>query len=97
MTKGSPTSEIGAPSPASAAAALTAISGPMPLGSPIASATGSALPVALAIGDPNGIGPEIAVKAAAALAGEGAPISLVGDPFVIDAYAARFANGVALT
>jgi 4-hydroxy-L-threonine phosphate dehydrogenase PdxA len=41
--------------------------------------------IALAIGDPNGIGPEIAVKAAISGA---API-LVGDPFVIGHYLAR--------
>jgi 4-hydroxy-L-threonine phosphate dehydrogenase PdxA len=45
--------------------------------------------VALAIGDPNGIGPEIAVKAAAALAGGAPRIVLVGDPFVVRHYAAR--------
>lgn len=52
--------------------------------------------VALAIGDPNGIGPEIAVKAAAALAADGPPILLVGDRFVIDAYAQRFAKDITL-
>ena len=49
--------------------------------------------IALTIGDPNGIGPEIAVKAAAALAAAGPRIVLVGDPFVIRAYAARIASG----
>ncbi|HEX3549837.1 MAG TPA: 4-hydroxythreonine-4-phosphate dehydrogenase PdxA, partial [Candidatus Elarobacter sp.] len=51
-----------------------------------------ALPIALAIGDPNGIGPEIAVKAAALLAGEPgrAPV-LVGDLEVVRAYAERHA------
>ena len=40
--------------------------------------------IALTIGDPNGIGPEIAVKAAARLAREGGPaIVLVGDEFVV--------------
>ena len=48
--------------------------------------------IALAIGDPNGIGPEIAVKAAAALAAAGPRVVLVGDRFVIDAYAQRFAK-----
>jgi 4-hydroxy-L-threonine phosphate dehydrogenase PdxA len=44
--------------------------------------------VALAIGDPNGVGPEIAVKAAARLSREGGPDSvLVGDEFVIRFYA----------
>jgi 4-hydroxy-L-threonine phosphate dehydrogenase PdxA len=50
--------------------------------------------VALAIGDPNGIGPEIAVKAAAALAQGSAPrVILVGDPQVIRYYAKREAPG----
>lgn len=48
--------------------------------------------IALAIGDPNGIGPEIAVKAAAALAAGGPRLVLVGDPFVIRAYAGRVAK-----
>ena len=52
--------------------------------------------IALPIGDPNGIGPEIAVKAAAALAGRGPRIVLVGDRFVIDSYAQRFAKDVPL-
>jgi 4-hydroxythreonine-4-phosphate dehydrogenase len=56
----------------------------------------STQPIALAIGDPNGIGPEIAVKAAAALAAGGPRVVLVGDRFVIDAYARRYAKGVAL-
>jgi 4-hydroxy-L-threonine phosphate dehydrogenase PdxA len=44
--------------------------------------------VALAIGDPNGVGPEIAVKAAARLSREGGPDAvLVGDEFVIRFYA----------
>lgn len=43
--------------------------------------------IALTIGDPNGIGPEIAVKAAARLAREGGPaIVLVGDEFVVRHY-----------
>jgi 4-hydroxythreonine-4-phosphate dehydrogenase len=52
--------------------------------------------IAVAIGDPNGIGPEIAVKAAAAMAGQGPRVVLVGDPFVIDAYAERFAKDLPL-
>jgi 4-hydroxythreonine-4-phosphate dehydrogenase len=52
--------------------------------------------IALPIGDPNGVGPEIAVKAAAALAGNGPRILLVGDRFVIDTYAQRFAKEMAL-
>ncbi|MBV8353697.1 MAG: 4-hydroxythreonine-4-phosphate dehydrogenase PdxA [Candidatus Eremiobacteraeota bacterium] len=50
-------------------------------------------PVAVAIGDPNGIGPEIAVKAAAARAAAAAPI-VVGDPAVVRWYAERVAPGV---
>jgi len=43
--------------------------------------------IALTIGDPNGIGPEIAVKAAARLAREGGPaVVLVGDEFVVRFY-----------
>jgi 4-hydroxy-L-threonine phosphate dehydrogenase PdxA len=45
--------------------------------------------IALAIGDPNGIGPEIAVKAAAALHGNGIELVLVGDAFVLQAYLQR--------
>jgi 4-hydroxythreonine-4-phosphate dehydrogenase len=49
---------------------------------------------ALTLGDPNGIGPEIAVKAAAALAGSADPrVILVGDPRVIAFYAKREAPG----
>jgi 4-hydroxy-L-threonine phosphate dehydrogenase PdxA len=44
--------------------------------------------VALTIGDPNGVGPEIAVKAAARLSREGGPnVVLVGDEYVIRFYA----------
>jgi 4-hydroxy-L-threonine phosphate dehydrogenase PdxA len=46
--------------------------------------------IAVAIGDPNGIGPEIAVRAAAACAGGVEPV-LVGDAGVIAHYVARFA------
>jgi 4-hydroxythreonine-4-phosphate dehydrogenase len=43
--------------------------------------------VAMAIGDPNGVGPEIAVKAAARLSREGGPnVVLVGDEYVIRFY-----------
>ena len=56
----------------------------------------SAHTIAVAIGDPNGIGPEIAVKAAAQLAAGGPHVVLVGDRFVIDTYAARFAKDIAL-
>jgi 4-hydroxy-L-threonine phosphate dehydrogenase PdxA len=47
--------------------------------------------IAIAIGDPNGIGPEIAVKAAAASSAV-EPV-LVGDAFVIQEYADRFSPG----
>jgi 4-hydroxy-L-threonine phosphate dehydrogenase PdxA len=57
----------------------------------------SATAIALTIGDPNGIGPEIAVKAAARMAREaGASIILVGDEFVIRFYAERYANDLAV-
>jgi 4-hydroxy-L-threonine phosphate dehydrogenase PdxA len=42
--------------------------------------------LALTIGDPNGIGPEIAVKAAAKLVSAGAEIVLVGDESIIADY-----------
>ena len=48
--------------------------------------------IALAIGDPNGIGPEIAVKAAASLRGnDGIRVVLVGDAHVIRHYAEQCA------
>jgi 4-hydroxythreonine-4-phosphate dehydrogenase len=48
--------------------------------------------IALAIGDPNGIGPEIAVKAASQFAGDPRiDIVLVGDEHVVRFYAERFA------
>lgn len=50
--------------------------------------------IAVAIGDPNGIGPEVAVKAAAAP--DAPPVVLVGDRHVIAAEAARHAPGLAL-
>ncbi|BBQ01536.1 4-hydroxythreonine-4-phosphate dehydrogenase (plasmid) [Burkholderia sp. SFA1] len=54
--------------------------------------TRAASVIALAIGDPNGIGPEIAVKAAARLATQDAPrVVLVGDAHVIRWYAQRCA------
>jgi 4-hydroxythreonine-4-phosphate dehydrogenase len=55
-----------------------------------------ALPVALAIGDPNGIGPEVAVKAAAALADRALPPILVGDLAVIRTYAERHAGDLSV-
>lgn len=53
--------------------------------------------IALTIGDPNGIGPEIAVKAAANLAREGgSPVVLIGDEFVIRFYAELCAKGLSV-
>ena len=55
------------------------------------------LPIAVAIGDPHGIGPEIAVKAAAAFAAQGGPrVILVGDRFIIEHYASLCAPGLPL-
>jgi len=54
-------------------------------------------PIALTIGDPNGIGPEIAVKAAVQMARESGPsIVLVGDEFVVRSCAELYAGGFAL-
>ena len=53
--------------------------------------------IALAIGDPNGIGPEIAVKAARQFAADPRiGIVLVGDEHVVRFYAQRFAPDVAI-
>ena len=53
--------------------------------------------IALTIGDPNGIGPEIAVKAAANLLGnDGIRVVLVGDEHVVRHYGERCAGGVSL-
>jgi 4-hydroxy-L-threonine phosphate dehydrogenase PdxA len=53
--------------------------------------------IALTVGDPNGVGPEIAVKAAAQIAREGGPsIVLVGDEFVVRFYAERCAEDFAV-
>jgi 4-hydroxy-L-threonine phosphate dehydrogenase PdxA len=53
--------------------------------------------IALTIGDPNGIGPEIAIKAAAELAREGGPpVVLVGDEFVLRFYAELCAKAFSL-
>jgi 4-hydroxy-L-threonine phosphate dehydrogenase PdxA len=51
--------------------------------------------IAIAIGDPNGIGPEIAVRAAAAPPRGVEPI-LVGDEYILRGYAERFAPGARL-
>jgi 4-hydroxythreonine-4-phosphate dehydrogenase len=53
--------------------------------------------IALTIGDPNGIGPEIAVKAAVQMAREGGPaIVLVGDECVVRSCAERYAGDFAI-
>lgn len=52
--------------------------------------------IAIAIGDPNGIGPELAVKAALNFMGSGLQAVVVGDAFVIQHYARRHAEGIAL-
>ncbi|MCI2807887.1 4-hydroxythreonine-4-phosphate dehydrogenase PdxA [Eoetvoesia caeni] len=52
--------------------------------------------IAVAIGDPNGIGPEIAVKAAARFAGTDLRPVLVGDAYIIEHYARRHATGLPL-
>jgi 4-hydroxy-L-threonine phosphate dehydrogenase PdxA len=53
--------------------------------------------VALTIGHPNGIGPEIAVKAAAALlSNENIRVVLVGDEYVIRHYGERCARSARL-
>lgn len=53
--------------------------------------------IAVAIGDPNGIGPEIAVKSAAQLLNGDEPrVLLVGDPLVIRHYAAMVAPSLTL-
>jgi 4-hydroxythreonine-4-phosphate dehydrogenase len=48
--------------------------------------------IAVTIGDPNGIGPEIAVKAAVQLSGSAIEPVLVGDEFVIRTYLERHAG-----
>jgi 4-hydroxy-L-threonine phosphate dehydrogenase PdxA len=53
-------------------------------------------PVALALGDPNGIGPEIAVKAAAACVRGGVRPILVGDAHVVHEHALRYAPEIPL-
>jgi 4-hydroxy-L-threonine phosphate dehydrogenase PdxA len=52
--------------------------------------------IAIAIGDPNGIGPELAVKAALNFVGSDLQAVIVGDAFVIQEYARRHAAGIAL-
>jgi 4-hydroxy-L-threonine phosphate dehydrogenase PdxA len=52
--------------------------------------------IAIAMGDPNGIGPELAVKAALSFAGSDLQAVIVGDAFVIQEYARCHAAGIAL-
>src|SRR5258705_232964 len=59
--------------------------------------TGSRKPIARTIGAPNGIGPEIAAKPAAAMAGNpDIEVVLVGDEHVIRHYGERHATGTRL-
>lgn len=49
--------------------------------------SGAPLPIAVTLGDPNGIGPEIAVKAAIhSIETGGTPLILVGDRYVVEHY-----------
>ena len=50
--------------------------------------------IAIAIGDPNGIGPEIAVKSALALINERVQPVLVGDQYVLEYYLSRLAPDI---
>jgi 4-hydroxy-L-threonine phosphate dehydrogenase PdxA len=52
--------------------------------------------IAVTLGEPNGIGPEIAVKAASALRGEPVQLVLVGDAFVVNEHMARHAPDLQL-
>lgn len=52
--------------------------------------------VAITIGDANGIGPEIAVKAARAVQGEGFDVVLIGDAFVLEKEVALHAQPLRL-
>ncbi|WP_394780322.1 PdxA family protein [Undibacterium sp.] len=52
--------------------------------------------IAIAIGDPNGIGPEIAVKAAASFIGSDVQLVLVGDELVLRHYMRQHAEGLPL-
>ena len=58
--------------------------------------TQASLPIAVTIGDPHGIGPEIAVKAAVAFLQGGPRVILVGDRFIIEHYAHRLFPDIAL-
>ena len=58
--------------------------------------TQASLPIVVTIGDPHGIGPEIAVKAAVAFLQGGPRVILVGDHFIIDHYRQRLFPTIAL-
>lgn len=58
--------------------------------------TQATLPIAVTIGDPHGIGPEIAVKAAVSFLQGGPRVILVGDRFIIEHYAQRLFPDIAL-
>ena len=58
--------------------------------------TQATLPIAVTIGDPHGIGPEIAVKAAVAFMQGGPRVILVGDRFIIEHYRQRLFPDIAL-
>jgi len=58
--------------------------------------TQASLPIAVTIGDPHGIGPEIAVKAAVAFLQGGPRVILVGDRFIIEHYRRRLFPAIAL-
>jgi 4-hydroxythreonine-4-phosphate dehydrogenase len=58
--------------------------------------TQASLPIVVTIGDPHGIGPEIAVKAAVAFLQGGPRVILVGDRFIIDHYRQRLFPTIAL-
>ncbi len=58
--------------------------------------TQASLPITVTIGDPHGIGPEIAVKAAVAFLQGGPRVILVGDRFIIDHYRQRLFPTIAL-
>lgn len=55
--------------------------------------TGARKRIAIALGDANGIGPEIAVKAALALRNEPVDVLLVGDAYVLQAQLDRMGEG----
>jgi len=58
--------------------------------------TQATLPIAVTIGDPHGIGPEITVKAAVSFLQGGPRVILVGDRFIIEHYAQRLFPDIAL-